>query len=252
MTHATVEAVYVQAVAVSPKGGVVFVLMFDGYTDGPLDSFSIGSGCAITEAQHSDIGDGIMGSIAVSPDGTELFASSYQGGLTGGFIDTFSISGTSFTLQQMKPANPSLPGGLAVHGTTLFSGCAHIPETGAYTYHSNGKLTALPGSPAADPQGSDSAQLWYDSIDNQLISSETTTNSFGLYAVKNRTFTFVAHIAGTGNTPLAMTQIGHTLMVTNYNDGSISAYQVQPGKLTFKATVPLPIYGTRPNGIAGF
>ncbi len=247
VTHATVEATYVQAIAVSPKGGVVFVDMYTGgYTSGPVDSFSIGSGCAMTEAQHSDIGNA-PGSVAVSSDGTELFVSSYAGG----FINTYSISGTSFTLQQTNSANPSSPGGLAVNGTTLYSGNAGATETGAYTYNSSGVLTSLPGSPATDPQGSNSAQVWYDSKDNQLISSEQNSNSFGLYAVKNGTYTFVAHVAGTGNTPTAMTQIGHTLIVTNNGAGSISVYKVQPGKLTFKTTVPLPASGS-PNGIAGF
>jgi 6-phosphogluconolactonase (cycloisomerase 2 family) len=246
VTHATVESANVQAVAASSKGGVVFVDMFNSYSSGPVDSFSISSGCAITEAQHSDINNGV-GSIAVSPDGSELFVSSYSGG----FINTYSISGTSFTLQQTNSANPSSPGGLAVNGSQLFSGNAGTTETGAYTYNSSGVLTSLPGSPASDPQGSNSAQVWYDSKDNQLISSEQNSNSFGLYAVKNGTYTFLAHVAGTGSTPTAMTQIGHTLIVTNQGAGSISVYKVSFGKLTFKTTVPLPVSGS-PNGIAGF
>lgn len=249
VTHAMVEATYVEAIAASPKGGVVFVDIYTGvYTSGFVDSFSIGSGCAITEAQHLDIGNA-PGSVAVSSDGTELFVSSYSGG----FINTYSISGTSFTLQKTNPANPSSPGGLAVNGTTLYSGNASVgsSETGAYTFNSNGVLTSLSGSPATDPQGSNSSQVWYDSKDNQLISSEQSSNSFGLYAVKNGTYTFVAHAAGTGNQPTAMTQIGHTLIVTNDGGASISVYKVKSGKLTFKTTVPLPAVGS-PNGIAGF
>lgn len=246
VTHATVEAANVQAVAVSPKGGVVFVGMFNGYTSGPVDSFSIGSGCAITEAQHADINNA-MGSIVVSPDGSQLFVSSY----VGGFINAYSISGTSFTLQHTNSANPPAPDGLAVNGTTLFSGNAGPTETDAYTFNSNGVLTALPGSPAADSQGSNSAQVWYDSKDKQLISSEQNSNSFGLYAVQNGTYTFLAHFAGTGVAPTAMTQIGHTLIVTNDNNGSISVYKVGLGKLKFKKTVLLPASGS-PNGIAGF
>jgi 6-phosphogluconolactonase (cycloisomerase 2 family) len=246
VTHATVEAANVQGIAASPKGGVVFVVMFNGYSSGPVDSFSVNSGCAMTEAQHSDINNA-MGDVAVSPDGTELFVSSY----IGGFINTYSISGTSFTLQHTNSANPPSPGGLAVNGTTLFAGNAGPTETDAYTYNSSGVLTALPGSPASDPQGSNSAQVWYDSKDNQLISSEQSSNSFGLYAVKNGTYTFLAHFAGTGVEPTAMVQIGRTLIVTNDGSGSISVYKVKPGKLTFKKTIPLPVLGS-PNGIAGF
>jgi 6-phosphogluconolactonase (cycloisomerase 2 family) len=249
VTHATVEALNVQAVAVSPKGGVVFVGMFNGYSSGPVDSFSIGSGCAITEVQHIDIGAGI-GSIAVSSDGSKLFVSSY----TNGFIDTYAISGTSLSLLQSNPANPTSPDGLASVGSYLFSGDAtgSTAETGAYTFTSWGVLTSLPGSPAMDPQGVNAAQVWVDRAHKQLIDSEQFSNSFEIYRIKSGSYTFLAHAAGTGTSnPTAMTQLGNYILVTNDSNGTISPCKVGAGTLSCLSPIALPAFGT-PNGIASF
>jgi len=248
VTHATVEAANVQAVAVSPKGGVVFVDMFNGYGSGPIDSFSIGAGCAITEAQHVDIGAGI-GSIAVSADGSRLFASSY----TNSFIDTYAISGTSLTLLKSNPANPNSPGGLASVGNYVFSGNAALTsETGGYTFDRSGTLTPLPGSPATDPQGSNSAQIWLDLSHKQLIASEQFSNSFGIYGLQSGSYTFLAHAAGAGTVnPTAMTQLGSYILVTNNGGGSISPCKVGAGTLSCLSPITLPVVGS-PNGIASF
>ena len=247
VTHATVEGSNVQAIAVSPLGGVVFVNAFVSYSSAPLDSFSIGSGCAITEVQHSDTGSA-AGGLAVSKDGTLLFASSY----VGGFINAYSISGTSFTLLKSNPANPGAPGGLVVAGKHLYSGNAGSnSETGAYTINTNGTLTSLPGSPAIDSQGSNSAQVWFDHADKQLICSEQNSSSFGLFHVSGGTYSFLAHVNGTGTTPTAMAQVNHILIVTNDSGGSISVYKVAPGSMTYKTTISLPASGN-PNGIAAF
>ncbi len=247
VTHATVEGSNVQAVAVSPLGGVVFVDMFVSYSSAPLDSFSIASGCAITEAQSSNT-NSAAGGLAVSKDGKLLFASSYAGG----FINAYTISGTSFTLLKSNTANPSAPGGLVVAGKHLYSGNAGSnSETGAYTFNTGGTLTSLPGSPATDSQGNNSAQVWFDHTDKQLICSEQNSNSFGLFHVSSGTYSFLAHINGTGVNPTAMAQVGHNLIVTNDGSGSISVYKVVPGSMTFKTTISLPASGS-PNGIAAF
>ena len=247
VTHATVEGSNVQAIAVSPLGGVVFVNMFVSYTSAPLDSFAIGSGCAITEAQSSNTGSA-AGGLAMSKDGTILFASSY----VGGFINAYSISGTSFTLLKSNSANPTAPGGLIVAGKHLYSGNASSnSETGAYTFDTGGTLTSLPGSPATDSQGSNSAQVWFDHTDKQLICSEQNSSSFGLFHVSSGTYSFLAHVNGTGSTPTAMAQVGHNLIVTNDGSGSISVYKVEPGSMTYKTTISLPASGS-PNGIAAF
>lgn len=247
VTHATVEGTNVQAIAVSPLGGVVFVDAFVSYSSAPLDSFSIGTGCAITEAQSSNTNNA-AGGLAVSKDGTLLFASSY----VGGFINAYSISGTSFTLLQSNPANPSSPGGLAVAGKHLYSGNASSnSETGAYLINASGTLTSLPGSPATDSQGSNSAQVWFDPTDKQLICSEQTSGSFGLFHVSSGTYSFLAHFSGTGSEPTAMAQVGHNLIVTNDGSSSISVYKVEPSSMTYKTTLSLPASGS-PNGIAAF
>ena len=247
VTHATVEASNVQAIAVSPLGGVVFVDMYVSYTSTPLDSFFVSSGCAITEAQTLDTGSA-AGSLAVSSDGKLLYASSY----VGGFINSYTVIGPYFSLDRMNSANPNSPGGLIVNSKILYSGSASsTSETSAYHTKSNGTLPSFPGSPATDSQGSNSAQVWYDSLDKQLICSEQFSNSFGLSHVVSGTYSFLAHINGTGNNPTAMTQIAHTLIVTNDGGGSISVYTVAPGSMTYKTTVTLPVSGN-PNGIAAF
>jgi 6-phosphogluconolactonase (cycloisomerase 2 family) len=247
VTHATVEGSNVQAIAVSPLGGVVFVDMFVSYSNTPLDSFSVGSGCAITEAQNSNT-NSAAGSLAVSNDGTLLFASSY----VGGFINAYAISGTSFTLLKSNPANPSAPGGLVVAGKHLYSGNAGSnSETGAYTFNTGGTLTSLPGSPATDSQGGNSAQVWFDHTDKQLICSEQYTNSFGIFHVSSGTYSFLAHVNGTGTNPTAMAQVNHILIVTNDGGASISVYKVEPGSITYKTSISLPASGS-PNGIAAF
>ncbi|HVB23896.1 MAG TPA: hypothetical protein VNG51_18315 [Ktedonobacteraceae bacterium] len=247
VTHATVEGSNVQAIAVSPLGTVVFVDMFVSYNSAPLDSFSIGSGCAITEAQNSNTSSA-AGGLAVSKDGTMLFAGSY----VGGFINSYSISGTSFTFLKSNIANPSAPGGLIVAGKHLYSGNAGgNSETGAYTFNSGGKLASLPGSPATDSQGSNSAQVWFDHTDKQLICSEQNSNTFGLFQVSSGTYSFLAHVNGTGTTPTAMAQVNHILIVTNDGSSSISVYKVEPGSMTYKTTISLPAFGS-PNGIAAF
>ncbi len=247
VTHASVEASDVQAVAVSPHGGVVFVGMFNGYSSGPVDSFSIATGCAITEAQHTDTGKA-MGSLAVSKNGKYLFMSSYVAGT----IDTYTISGTSFTLLKTNTANPTDPGGLVVVGRKLYSGNAQSSsQASAYAIQAGGVLTSLPGSPASDSQGSNSAQVWYDRHDNQLVNSEQNSGSFGLYALENGTFTFLAHVSGSGSEPTAMAQISHLLFVTNDGGSSVSVYKITRGAMTLKATVSLPVAGS-PNGIASF
>lgn len=247
VTHAIVEGSNVQAIAVSPLGGVVFVDMFVSYSSTPLDSFSIGSGCAITEAQNSNT-NSAAGSLAVSKDGTLLFASSY----VGGFINAYSISGTSFTLLKSNSASTPAPGGLIVAGKHLYSGNAGSnSETGAYLINSSGTLTSLAGSPAIDSQGSNSGQVWFDHADKQLICSEQNSGSFGLFDIASGTYTFLAHVSGAGATPTAMAQVGHNLIVTNDGGGSISVYKVAHGSMTFKTTITLPASGS-PNGIAAF
>ena len=247
VTHAAVEATNVQAIAASPLGGVVFVDMYVSYTSTPLDSFIVSSGCAISEAQTLDTGSA-AGSLAFSSDGKTLFASSY----IGGFINAYSVIGPYFSFIKSNSANPSAPGGLIVNNKTLYSGNAGgTSETGAYHIKSNGTLTSLPGSPASDAQGTNSAQVWYDSLDKQLICSEQNSNSFGLFHLASGTYSFLAHINGTGYTPTAMAQIAHTLIVTNDGNASISIYTVAPGSMTFKTTVSLPVSGS-PNGIAAF
>ncbi len=247
VTHATVEGSNVQAIAVSPLGGVVFVDMFVSYSSAPLDSFSIASGCAITEAQNTDTGSA-AGGLVVSTDGKLLFASSY----IGGFINAYNIVGPYFNLAKSNPANPSAPGGLAVAGKHLYSGNAGgTSETGAYLINSDGTLTSLPGSPATDSQGSNSAQVWFDQADKQLICSEQNSGSFGLFHVASGTYSFLAHFSGAGGEPTAMAQIGHNLIVTNDGSGSISVYKVEPGSMTYKTTISLPASGS-PNGIAAF
>lgn len=248
VTHATVEASNVQAIAVSPKGGVVFVDMYVSYTSGPLDSFSIGAGCAITETTHIDTGSA-SGGLAVAANGSKLFASSYAGGT----ITTYTISGSSFSLLKSNTANPASPGGMAIIQKYLYSGTAEIgsSQTSLYGIKANGGIHALTGSPASDAQGSDSAQVWYDRANGQLVCSEQFTNSFGLFAPVNGTYTLLAHVNGTGSTPTAMAQVGHILMVTNDGDGSISVYKITHGKMIFKMNIPLPATGS-PNGIAAF
>lgn len=247
VTYISLEANNVQAIAVSPLGGVVFVDMFVSYSSGPLDSFIISSGCSIEEAQQADTGSA-AGGLAFSKDGKYLFASSY----TGGFINAYSVVGPYFNLAKSNPANPSSPGGLAVAGKHLYSGNAGgTSETGAYHINSDGSLTTLSGSPAFDSQGSNSAQVWFDSVDKQLICSEQQSNSFGIFHVSGGSYSFVAHVNGTGGTPTAMTQIGHTLIVTNDSSASISVYKVTAGSMTYKTTVSLPVSGS-PNGIAAF
>lgn len=247
VTHATVEASDVQGIAVSPLGNVVFVGMYISYSSGPVDSFSIGSGCTITEAQSTDTGKA-MGSVAVSKSGTQFFVSSYVAGT----IDTYTISGASFTFLKSNPANPASPGGLIIAGKHLYSGNAGgSSQASAYAVHSNGSVTSLPGSPATDSQGSNSAQIWYDHADKQVVCSEQFSNSFGLFALVNGTFTFLAHVNGSGSTPTAMAQVGHNLMVTNDSSGSISVYKIAYGSMTLKTTIPLPVSGS-PNGIAAF
>ena len=247
VTHAAVQASNVQAIAASPLGGVVFVDMYVSYSSTPLDSFVVSSTCSLTEAQSGDNGSA-AGSLAFSSDGKYLFASSY----VGGYINTYTVVGPYFSLIKTNSANPSAPGGLVVNNKTLYSGNAGSnSETGAYHIKSSGTLTSLPGSPATDSQGSNSAQVWYDSLDKQLICSEQNSNSFGLFHVLSGYYSFVAHVNGQGNLPTAMAQIAHTLIVTNNGSGTISIYTVAPGSMTYKTTVTLPASGS-PNGIAAF
>ncbi len=117
--------------------------------------------------------------------------------------------------------------------------------------NASGTLTSLPGSPATDSQGSNSAQVWFDSIDKQLICSEQSSNSFGLFHVSSGTYSFLAHFSGTGGTPTAMAQVNHNLIVTNDGSSSISVYKVELGSMTYKTTISLPVSGN-PNGIAAF
>ncbi len=247
VTHATVEATNVQAIAVSPLGNVVFVGMYVSYSSGPVDSFSIGSGCAITEAQSTDTGNA-MGSLAVSKKGTQLFVSSYAAGT----INAYTISGSSFTFHKSNVANPASPGGLIFIGKHLYSGNAESgSQASAYAVKANGTVTSLPGSPATDSQGSNSAQVWYDHTDKQVVCSEQFSNSFGLFALVNGTFTFLAHVSGSGSEPTAMAQVGHMLIVTNDGSSNVSVYKIIYGQMTLKTTITLPASGS-PNGIAAF
>ena len=247
VTHATVEGANVQAIAVSPLGGVVFVDMFVSYSSTPLDSFIISSGCVLTEAQNANT-NSAAGSLVVSPDGKTLFASSY----IGGFINAYNIVGPYFNLIKSNPANPTAPGGLVIAGKHLYSGNAGgTSETGAYTFKTNGTITSLPGSPATDTEGSNSAQVWFDHADEQLICSEQNSNTFGLFHVVNGSYSFLAHMNSAGANPTAMAQVYRNLIVTNDDSGSISVYRLLPGSMAFITTIPLPASGS-PNGIAAF
>jgi hypothetical protein len=247
VAHVAVEAAYPEGVAVAPQGGVVFVGIFNGYSSGLVDSFRIGAGCAISEAQSLDIGSA-MGDVAVTADGSQLFVSSY----TGSFINSYAISGATLTLLQSNATNPPADGLVSV-ADYLFSGdvTADSSETNGYTFTANGQLTMLPGYTPTDP-GSGSAAVWLDRVDQQLITAEQFSNSFGLYTVVNGIYTWLGHATGAGtNTPTAMTQLGRYLLVTNDANGTISPCQVGPGTVSCLAPIALPVLGD-PNGIVSF
>jgi hypothetical protein len=138
-------------------------------------------------------------------------------------------------------------------GNLLFSGNdTFTAATGAYRFDAGGTLTPLPGSPATDPQGSYAAQVWLDRTDQQLISSEQFSGSFGFYALQNGTYRLLVHAVGAETAaPTAMTQLGSWLLVTNDSDGTISPCKVGRGRLTCVAPIYLPVLGS-PDGIASF
>jgi hypothetical protein len=249
VAHVPVEEPFPAAVTVAPQGGAVFLGSNAASFGAIVDSFSLGAGCAISEAQRISVGNRLAG-MAIATNGSKLFVSSD----VGKFIQTYAVAGTALQLVQTTGTNLTEPEGLASVGSFLFgSGDDDEPrpaETAAYTVAARGRLAPLPGSPAQDEPARSAIATWVDQADRQVISSEY--NSFGLYGWRHGAYTLLAHALGAGTYMASvMTQLGHWLLVTNVGGSSISPGIVGRGTLVCLVPIYLPVAGG-PNGIASF
>jgi len=134
----------------------------------------------------------------------------------------------------------------------VFSAGGTTAQMGAYTFGAGGTLTPLPGSPATDHQGRTAQEVWVDQVDQQVISTEMLSDTFGLYGWQNGRLVLLAHVPAAGALfPTAMTQLGHDLLVTDNSGSSISVCPMRRGMLVCLAPIYLPVVGY-PNGIASF
>jgi hypothetical protein len=108
----------------------------------------------------------------------------------------------------------------------------------AHTVSGQGQLGNVPGSPAVDNSGVGGFWVWFDPVHEQVIASESNSNSLGLFGAKGGAFTVLGHTAVAGGTyPGPMAQLGAVLFVAT---GTVDACALGRGTATCMLAVVLP------------
>lgn len=197
-----------------------------------LESYSVGSGCALTFLHSQSATSQFYISFAL--DGNHLIVPD----LNTGNIDTYTLgSGGSFTFVGSQAGQIAAPDSVALQTVKLKTGktitrvytgqaTASAPQVQGGKYaKATGKVTFETGSPATDPNGSNGAAVTVDSAHNILIQGEQYTGVLANYNVKGGKMSFMSEtpLAVGGEAPSNFVQLKSTLFVDAIYNGDFEA-----------------------------
>jgi hypothetical protein len=209
-----------------------------------LDVLTVAPGCALKLATSVLPAHGYYTLALVGRDGLLGVATEYDR------LDLYRIShGTQLTLVSSTPSQVLLPMGAAVGQvggkTDTFNGIGTTgtSEVEAHTVSGQGVLGDVPGSPAVDSQGTWGAWVWFDPLHQQVLESESGSNTLGFYGAKGGALTLLGRAPVVGGGPELMIQLGRLLFVEN---GWLDVCLLRLGAATCH------LAGTLPGGAAGW
>ena len=225
LTHSGIGPSYV---AYSAKSNTAY----EANPGGDLESYSVGSGCALTYLQSQAATSQFYISFAL--DGNRLIVPD----LYSGNIDTYTLgSGGSFTYLTSVAGQIASPDSVALQTIKLKTGktvtrvytgqaTANAPQVQAGKYvKKTGAVKFESGSPASDPNGSNGAAVAIDSAHNILIQGEQYTDALANYNVKGGKISFMSEtpLAVGGEAPSNFVQLKSTLFVDAIYNGDLEA-----------------------------
>jgi 6-phosphogluconolactonase len=193
--------------------------------------------------------------IAITPDGTKLYASDFNGS-----IITFSINGTGALtpLMSSTPFLEGLPHAVVLENTgKLLYASDPADRVLGFALNADGSLSALPGLPYLLPAGSHPEGVTLDAAGKFLYVTLAGMESVAAFSLNATTgaLTAVGSPAAAGNTPEAIAvNPGGFVYAINAADNNISAYKINTdGSLMAVAGSPFPTGApVNPNLLAPF
>ncbi len=195
-----------------------------------LESYSIGSGCALTYLQSTNASSKFyISAVIINKDlvTTDLF---------GNTIDTYVLgSGGSMTLKNSVASQIISPDSLAVQVLNptnnptyrIFTGQAtgSAPQVQGARFTRGGNLKFLPNSPLTDPNGLNGGGVTFDNALNLLIQGEQYTAPLANYSAGRNGFAFLSEtpMAVAGEAPSTFAQLNKTLFVDMIYNGDLEA-----------------------------
>lgn len=227
---------------VSADGKFLYVAAWGSHLS-TINVLTVGSSCALTLASTLTANGAGYFSIALL-DGVGLEAVDS----IGNFINIYHIShGTNLTLVSSTPAQVlfSADGAAATLrspiGPLVFNGVAGGTETEVHTVNAKGMLGNVPGSPASDPDGSDSVYVFYDALYGQLIGAEQFSNSLGFYGKVVSGYGLLGHSpVASAKFPAAMTEVGSELYILGQGGPGLDACMLALGSATCSPAASVP------------
>lgn len=210
-----------------------------------LESYSVGSGCALTFLQSTlansqfYITITLIGNTLASPDINSNNIDSYHLGAGGAITEINSVPGQIVAPDSI--AYEDIP----YHGQTLYrlftgQATASAPQVQGSRYQKvPGKVTFLGGSPATDPSGANGASVIVDESTKVLIQGEQYTSTLANYNVKGPSMSFMTEtpLAVFGGAPSVMAQVSTTLFVDTVFNGDVEACALGSGGASGCASV---------------
>lgn len=210
-----------------------------------LESYSVGSGCALTFLQSTPatsqlyVSVTLIGNTLATADLNSGNIDSYHLGAGGAITEISSVVG------QIGSPDSIAYEDIPFHHQTLyrlFTGQATFspPQAQGSRYQKvPGKVTFLGGSPASDPNGSNGAAVTVDESTKVLIQGEQFSSTLANYNVKGPAMSFMSEtpMAFFGSAPSLFAQISTTLFVDGVYSGDIEACTLGSGGASGCASV---------------
>jgi len=211
-----------------------------------LDVLAVGSGCTLTLASTLTASNALYRAIALLGNvGLMALDAANEK------IDIYRITGgTKLALVSSTPTQitSGADGAAAILkspiGPLVFNGSYAVDQTEVHTVSKKGVLGNVPGSPASDPSGSESANVFFDASHGQLIATEQFSNAMGIYGKKGSAYGLLGHVAMSGSDfPTAQSELGSELYVTNELGASVEACALGVGTGTCSVATSLSNFG---------
>ena len=240
---------YAFAIAVHPSNKFVYVTNANSTSDN-ISGYTINSTGALTQMTGSPFAAGNdTRAVVVDPTGKFLYAAN----ATSNDVSAYAINSTTGLLTQITgspfalPSGAGVPQSMAVDPATkfVFVGSSASSNVSAFTINAtNGALTAVAGSPFANPGGADYG-ITVDSSDRFVYvanSDSLGTGSVSAYTIATTgvlaLITGSPFVAGTNSTSVAVDPSDRFLYLSDAS-GDIFMFQIDPssGGLTLTRTM---------------